>query len=104
MEKVRELLKKNKLIFGIWNKFYQRKLNKKEEAKLKGKYEFIDRSKKSENLCIILAGYKEFLWKEVFERIEKFIPKDFDVCIVSPGMFNEKLVELCEKNSWSYLR
>ena len=103
MEKVRELLKKNKLIFGIWNKFYQRKLNKKEEAKLKGKYEFIDRSKKSENLCIILAGYKEFLWKEVFERIEKFIPKDFDVCIVSPGMFNEKLVELCEKNSWSYL-
>lgn len=103
MERIRELLKKNKLIFNIWNKFYQRKLNKKEQAKLKGKYKFVNRSKNSDDLCIILAGYKEFLWKYVFVRIEKFIPKEIDVCIVSPGMFNEKLAKLCEKNNWSYL-
>lgn len=103
MEKLRELLKKNKLIFNIWNIFYQRKLKKIEDNKLKSKYTFIDRSKKEKDMCIILAGYKEFLWNDVFERIKKFIPKNIDVCIVSPGMYNEKLVKLCEENNWSYL-
>ena len=103
MEKVREILKKNKIIFNIWNFFYQKKLKKIESLKIKGKYTFIDRKNERENLCIILAGYKEFLWEDVFERIKKFLPEDFDVCVVSSGLFSEKLDEICNKNNWSYL-
>lgn len=103
MEKIREGLKKNKLIFKIWNIFYQKKLKRVEEAKLKGKYTFINRSKSNEDLCIILAGYKEFLWKDTFTRIEKYIPNNFDVCVVSCGLYDKKLADLCEKNDWSYL-
>lgn len=100
---IREKLKKNKLIFKIWHKLYNLKLDKMNERKTKGKYNFFDKSKKQEDLCIILAGYKEFLWKDVFERIEKFTPKNIDVCVVSPGLFNEKLKQMCIQNDWSYL-
>lgn len=68
-----------------------------------GKHQFIDRSKGSDDLCIILAGYKEFLWDSVFGRLKKFVPESVDVCVVSSGMFNTKLNELCERNNWSYL-
>lgn len=103
MEKIRKILKKNKFIFNIWNFFYKRKQNKIEQKKLKGNYKFINNSKKSENLCLILAGYKEYLWGDVFERIKQFVPDDFDVCIVSSGLYNDKLLKICNENNWSYL-
>ncbi|MBR2743808.1 MAG: hypothetical protein IKE01_00725 [Clostridia bacterium] len=85
-----------------------RKIRKKREIinkkkRVKGKYTFIDRKKNYEKLCIILAGYKEFLWEDVFGRIEKYVPDDVDVCIVSSGVFSENLKEIAEKNEWSYL-
>ena len=66
-------------------------------------YHFTDRRKSFDKCCFILAGYKEFLWKDVFERFTYFIPKDIDVCILSSGIHSEKLEMLAEKNSWSYL-
>jgi len=68
-----------------------------------GKFEFIDRSKNQKNLVLIVAGYKDFLWDAVFERIIVFLPKNYDVCICVPGRDSNKLREIAKKNSWSYL-
>ena len=43
------------------------------------------------------------MWEDVFGRIEKYTPKDIDVCIVSSGLYSEKLANIAEKNDWSYL-
>lgn len=68
-----------------------------------GEYKFINRSGEKEKLLIVLAGYKEFLWESVFERIRKYVPEDFDVCVMTAGYESLALEELCEKESWSYL-
>lgn len=66
-------------------------------------FDFTDRRKNYGKCCFILAGYKEFLWESVFERFDKFIPPDVDVCIVSSGLYSSRLAGMAEKNSWSYL-
>jgi hypothetical protein len=53
--------------------------------------------------CFILAGYKEFLWDIVFDRLKRFAPDNIDVCIVSSGLFSRELQELAKSNKWSYL-
>lgn len=68
-----------------------------------GKFTFINRSKGKKDLLIVLAGYKEYLWDDVFARILLFSPKDIDICIISSGIKSEKLFKICKKNSWSYL-
>jgi len=67
-------------------------------------FDFDNRQKKYKKLCIILAGYKEFLWDNVFHRLSAFMPDDVDVCVLSSGIYNPKLSELCRQNDWSYLR
>ena len=62
-----------------------------------------NRSKKSDKLCIILAGYKEYLYEDVFVRIETFAPKSIDVCVVTSGLYSEKIDILCKKNEWTYI-
>lgn len=69
----------------------------------KGEYQFIDRSKSKEKLLMILAGYKEYLWEEVFRRIAEYVPKDVDICVMTAGYQCMPLVELCEEQEWSYL-
>ncbi len=64
---------------------------------------FDNRSKGNEKLCIILAGYKIFLFDAVFSRIKEFLTEDIDVCVVSSGLYSNKLDELCKVNNWSYL-
>lgn len=68
-----------------------------------GSYTFINRSKGSQRLLIILAGYKEFLWPLTLERLTKFVPSDVDVCILSAGLYSAALAELAERHGWSYL-
>ena len=68
----------------------------------KPKY-FLNNSKFSSTLCLVLAGYKEFTWEIVFKRIKKFCPDDIDVCIVSSGLYSEKLNEIAKENKWSYI-
>lgn len=77
----------------------RRKIEKLSE----GKYIFEGNIKNSESLCYILSGYKTILWDVVFERIKKFVPSDFDVCIVSSGVYNEKLSNIAKQNGWSYM-
>ncbi|MBO6113880.1 MAG: hypothetical protein J6P57_02365 [Lachnospiraceae bacterium] len=66
-------------------------------------YIFEDRRRNLDKCCFILAGYKEFLWVDIFDRIERFIPEDIDVCIISSGLYKEELSERAKKNNWSYL-
>lgn len=66
-------------------------------------YGFVDRRKKSEKVCFVLSGYKEFLWDKVFERIVKYVPSDVEVCILSSGVYNSRLNQLAADNDWSYL-
>ncbi|MDF5720855.1 MAG: hypothetical protein PUP91_10300 [Rhizonema sp. PD37] len=82
-----------------------RKLNKKfiQWLNFRGSHEFIDRSKGSDRLLIILAGYKSILWSLTLTRIAKFAPPDVDVCILSSGLYSEQLAEMAAKHGWSYL-
>lgn len=66
-------------------------------------YIFEDRSENKDTLCIILAGYKEFLWDIIFDRITKFSEDNIDICIISSGTYSEKLSEIAKVNGWSYL-
>jgi hypothetical protein len=68
-----------------------------------GSYTFIDRSKGSQRLLVILAGYKDFLWSLTLDRMARFLPPDIDVCVVSSGLFSSGLVAMAERFGWSYL-
>jgi len=57
----------------------------------------------SKTCCIILAGYKDFLWDIVFKRISMFAPDGMDICVVSSGLYSERLLNICQTNNWSYL-
>jgi len=71
--------------------------------KFNTEYYFLDNKSNSKKLLYVLAGYKPLLWENVFGRIKIFCPADVDVCIISSGVFSEKLKDYCEKNCWSYL-
>ncbi|MCJ0593443.1 hypothetical protein MMJ50_12345 [Enterococcus cecorum] len=73
------------------------------KRRLNSKYTFINNSKKSKDLCIILSGYSNYLWEAVFGRIYKYAPKDLDICIVSSGIYSEELMKIAQKNGWSYV-
>lgn len=72
---------------------------------LSQQYKFLDNKKNSENLIVILAGFKEYLWDNVFNRIKRYIDneEEYDVCLVSSGIFSEKLENIAKQNNWSYL-
>lgn len=80
-----------------------KRANAAQERVAQASYEFVDRSKGSEKLCIVLAGYKEPLWGEVFGRLKAFAPADLDVCIMTSGLENDTLKKIAEENNWSYL-
>ena len=98
-----EKMEKNKKCINMVRKLKKAKLNHTKKKNTRGKYKFVDRKKDSDTLCYIIAGYKEFLWDDIFSRLEKFTPKEIDVCIVSSGLYSEKLSKVAEKNQWSYL-
>lgn len=66
-------------------------------------YRFIDRSSGNENLLIIVAGYQQYLWEKVFDRISEYSDYDLDICVVVPGKDDNELKQICEGNNWSYL-
>src|SRR5699024_11217613 len=67
------------------------------------KYLFDDRSKGFSKLLLVLAGYKNAFWDDVFARVQKFVPDDFDICIISSGVNDPALRKIAEKDNWSYL-
>ena len=68
-----------------------------------GNFFVINRGRNCENLLYILAGYKPELWKNIFERIRKEDLDDFDVCIISSGIYSQKLEKIAQHNKWSYI-
>ena len=72
-------------------------------AVTKAPYRFIDRSRGCESMCMILAGYKPSLWDDVFARLAHTLPADIDVCVLSSGLFDDRLAEIAEQHGWSYL-
>lgn len=68
------------------------------------RYEFLNNSSNSEYLVLILAGYQEYVWDAVLGRIKKYLPSNYDVCIVSPKVKSSRLINLCISNKWSYFR
>lgn len=67
------------------------------------KYIFINRKRNKQKLLYILAGYKSYLWEDVFSRIDKFCPADVEVCILSSGIHSDELERYAKKYEWSYL-
>lgn len=103
MFQIKEVLKTN----SITRKPYQL-LKKGKNSYIKNKClgykgHFDNRSLGREKMCIILAGYKSFLYDDVFSRIIKFAPSDIDICVVSSGVFSDTLSKICDENNWSYL-
>lgn len=96
-------LAQNQTLVKMVGAYKKNKVLKEKKKRVKGTYKFIDRKKDYSKMCIILAGYKPFLWDDVFDRISEYIPKDIDVCIVSSGLYSEELDEIARKNDWSYL-
>lgn len=66
-------------------------------------YSFDDRSTGADKMCMILSGYKEPLWDDVFGRLAAFLPGDVDVCIMTSGLVNEQLRAMAAERGWSYL-
>lgn len=98
-----DMIAKNQTCVNLVRKTREIRKEYNKKRRVKGKYTFIDRKKDSDRLCIILAGYKQFLWEDVFGRLAKYAPKDIDICIVSSGIYSEELAKIAEKNKWSYL-
>ena len=70
---------------------------------LMGSSYFVDRSSGAQAVVIVLAGYKSYLWDMTLARLERFVPADADVCLVSPALRSEPLEALAERRGWSYL-
>ena len=96
-------LKQNPITKGMYKKL--KALNDKRietnQFKYTGKFENF--SSGEENLCVVLAGYKEYLYDSVFQRLEKYAIPNMDICIVSSGKYSSRLSELCKEKKWSYL-
>lgn len=97
---IKTFLYDNKYTKNIYRKLRKRYIRKRY---LTGEHRFINRSKGHEKLCLVLAGYKNYLIPMVMERLRMFAPEDVDVCIITSGKWSEEINRLCEENNWSYL-
>lgn len=101
--KIKNLFKYNKLTGGL----YSAALKIRDSRRFHNKFDyhgtFVDRKQGRKYLCVVLAGYKNFLYPTFFGRLEKFLENNIDVCVVSSGLYVEELVQVCKKNNWSYL-
>lgn len=103
MNEIKIALRQSSLTKELYKKMRAYRDNRVYKKRLSGKFSFDNRSKNQEKLCIILAGYKEAVWDDVFGRLEKFLPDDIDFCVITSGKVNDRLRELCRKNNWSYI-
>lgn len=99
----RKGMEKTRLCRALLQTYRNAKAEQRVSKVLSSSHLFIDRSKGCDKLCIILAGYKEPLWDDVFGRVAAYVPNDVDVCIMTSGLKNKRLMNIAEQNSWSYL-
>ena len=57
-----EKMEKNQTCIKMVRKAKKMRADSQRKKRVRGNYKFINRKKDSEKLCIILAGYKKFLW------------------------------------------
>lgn len=69
----------------------------------KSDYIFEDRQQGREKICLVLSGYKDFLWPIVYKRLKMFVPDDTEVCICSAGIYSKELSHVAKEYGWSYL-
>ena len=99
VQKIKSFAKNNRFL----NPYYEKIKVYVQNRPLYGKYKLEDRSKGSSPLCIILAGYKNYLYPAVLGRVAKYAPNDIDVCVCSSGVFSDELSRICKEHDWSYL-
>lgn len=73
------------------------------KSRLRGRYIFENRSKGCDMLCMVLAGYKEYLYPATLGRLEKYAPVNMDICILTSGIYSSEMSKFCEDKGWSYL-
>lgn len=95
---------KNSKTFGP---FYERlkiaRDDMRRQSRLRGRYRLENRIKGSDRLCIILAGYKEYLYPAILGRVEKYALADMDICILTAGLYSAEMAKHCADRGWSYL-
>lgn len=89
---------------GAGKEFVRRQLiSIEDKRKYSSKYLVEGTIKGKNKMLYILAGYKPYLWEDVFTRIKLFQPEDMDVCIASSGKYCEELSTICKENDWVYI-
>ena len=87
----------------LHNKLSEKRWKMREAKRLKCHYQFKDRSHGFDKMVMMLAGYKDYLYPEVFGRFQKYLIEGLDVCIITSGKFVPEIDKMCEENGWSYL-
>lgn len=101
--KIKGALKNSRAVYATYLRLKTHCANFRLKMRIHGKYVFENRAQDREKLCIVLAGYKEFLYPAVFGRLKRFAPENMDVCILTSGLYSPKISEICAENHWSYL-
>jgi len=96
-------LKNSKILTPIKKIVKTRMKEMEHKKKFNKPFFFLNNSKGNETACFILSGYKEFTWDIVYKRIKTFCPENIDVCIVSSGLYSDKLLEIANNYGWSYI-
>lgn len=100
---IKKFLKENALTKGLFKYAKKKKETYSKRNRLKYTGSFVNNSRGNKKLCIVLAGYKEFLYPSVFGRLTKYMASDIDVCIITSGLYSENIKKICVNNNWSYL-
>lgn len=78
-------------------------LKNEEHQKYRTQYTVEGTIKNRKTMLFVLAGYKPYLWNDVFSRIRKNQIKDMEVCIASSGKYVKELSDICKANDWVYI-
>ncbi|HUB45653.1 MAG TPA: hypothetical protein VMB73_11765 [Acetobacteraceae bacterium] len=89
-------------ISSLYNGLKDRATSLDRLSRLHDRFRLDDRRRGRPVLVCLLAGYKPQLWPFVIPRMKASLP-EADVCILSPGLRNARLAELCSVEGWSYL-
>lgn len=74
-----------------------------EKRKFDSQYKIEGEIQGKKNMLFVLAGYKPYLWEDVFTRLKRNELDDMEICIASSGKYCTELSEICKKNNWIYL-
>jgi hypothetical protein len=104
---LKDLLRNNHFVMKLYFKWKKKHIERNRKSSVKGKFVLKNYSigkENCDNLVIIIAGYKPFLYSYTFERFKLFIPEsNYNVVISSSGLWSDALDDIAKKNHWSYL-